>query len=106
MSQAKHSGHPQLPLADRDLAACRRCHKILTMTQFTREGCSTCGDGPLTRAEATHHTTSQFYGHVGIVDGRRSWIARLIGCGGAPSAVYAAKLAKPAEDDERALDAD
>ena len=90
----------QLPTADRDLAACRRCHRILTITQWLKEGCLNCQEGPLTRIDLKEKTTQQFYGHVGVVDSRRSWIARLVGIDGAPSGVYAARVAAENENDD------
>lgn len=89
----------QLPISDRDTAACRRCHRILTVSQWMSEGCKNCEDGKLTRQELRERATQQFYGHVGIVDSRRSWIARLIGCEGAPSGVYAARVANDEDQD-------
>jgi RNA polymerase subunit RPABC4/transcription elongation factor Spt4 len=89
----------QLPTSDRDQAACRRCHRILTITQWIKEGCKNCNDGAVSRAELKEKTTQLFYGHVGIVDSRSSWIARLIGVDGAPSGVYAARVAAENNDD-------
>ena len=105
MSTGQLPANPlQLPISDRDQAACRRCHRIITITQWTKEGCLNCNEGKLSRPELKERTTQQFYGHVGIVDSSRSWIARLIGCEGAPSGVYAARVANEKEEEQDGRD--
>ena len=100
MAQSQKGTNPlQLPTSDRDLAACRRCHRILTVQQWTQQGCSNCGDGALSRADQRERTTQQFYGHVGVVDSNRSWVARLIGVEGMPSGVYAVRVLKASAQD-------
>ena len=90
----------QLPLADKQLVACRKCHRVLTSTQFASEGCQSCGGEPLDVDELVQNTTSKFVGYVGIVDSSNSWVARLIGCGNVPPGVYAATVTGEEDDDE------
>jgi transcription elongation factor SPT4 len=88
----------QLPTGERDLLACRSCHRILTQQQFLQEGCTGCdGDSAyrMTHPEVKEKTTTNFFGHVGIFDPRRSWIARLIEVEDKPPGVYAARVGNP-----------
>lgn len=101
----------QLPTSDRDLRACRRCHRILTTTQFVQEGCLSCAQAKgrqvptrIPRAKLEEETTTQNFGHVGIYDSNASWIARLIGVSGQGAGVYAARVlgSKRGQDEEPA----
>jgi RNA polymerase subunit RPABC4/transcription elongation factor Spt4 len=93
----------QLPIADKQLAACRQCHRILTRTQFQTQGCHGCGSDPMQeRDELAHQTTTKFTGYVGIIDAQSSWVARLIGRSRAPPGIYAAQVHDDNAGDEDA----
>jgi RNA polymerase subunit RPABC4/transcription elongation factor Spt4 len=98
----------QLPLSDKQLVACRTCRRILTREQFAVEGCSSCGSDSMDRRELASSTTAKFGGFVGIVDGKSSWVARLIGRATAPPGVYAADIQQddPAEGEGKGDDDD
>jgi RNA polymerase subunit RPABC4/transcription elongation factor Spt4 len=91
---------PQLPVSDKNLAACKRCHIVLTEAQYSTEGCRNCGGEKVDREEVERFTTKNFSGYVGVIDAERSWVARLIGCESAPTGVYAAHVADDDEDDD------
>jgi RNA polymerase subunit RPABC4/transcription elongation factor Spt4 len=100
MADQAASNKIALPLVDKDLASCYRCHRILCRDQFKRDGCPVCNTGALDREQLATETTVRYSGHVGIVDSRGSWVARLIGCRGAAPGVYAARVAKPPTEEE------
>ena len=85
---------PELPYGnEKHFMACRECRLVLSTGQFMETGCPYCGDGAgWGKDELDEGATQAFSGFVGIVDGRSSWVARLIGKEGARTGVYAATL--------------
>ena len=83
----------QLPLSDKQLAACKVCRRVLTENQFMTQGCeSGCFDGGVARADLEELVTNKFSGYVGIIDAKNSWVARLIGCKQVKMGMYSAHI--------------
>lgn len=91
---------PQLPIGSKSFVACKKCHLVLAFQQFVSEGCSRCGEKFEVREDVIAATTPNFSGFVGLVDSNSSWVARLIGCAGAPSGVYAAHVDEDEDEEE------
>ena len=92
---------PNLPIGhEKTFVACKDCRIVLSQTQFMQSGCPNCEEdsGPMDRDEVADRTTLNFASFIGVVDSSSSWVARVIGQGNSPSAIYAATVQR--DDDE------
>lgn len=71
---------PQLPLTDGRYFACRRCHRILSESQWYAQGCSECSPtmGIPDRLTLMDYATPHFHNFIGLIAPQKSWVARLI----------------------------
>ena len=84
------------------LRACTRCRIILPATQFTAYGCPNCPDLQLQgdRVSVEQMTTKIFSGCVGVVDPKKSWVARHILVDSYVPGMYAIAVQGGEEDED------